>query len=110
MLNDSYKILSNWMSNPKNYQHLLGNEGDGETFVVDGISVTKDDVSMMVSDEKKSSKNNYIATKKCYNYNKMGYISCNCPNKNKKTADTGAITDKTPDTTETGTTDRPPDQ
>ena len=65
------------------------------TFTVGGISVTKDDVAMIVLDNNKSSTNNYMATTKCYSYKKMGHISHNCPKK-KKTAEIGATTDKTP--------------
>jgi len=50
-------------------------------FTVYVVSVTKDDVARMVSDDKNSSKNNYMKTKKCYNYNEMGYISRSCPKK-----------------------------
>ena len=110
-LNNSYKILSNWTSNPKNYQRLLGNKDEGVTFTVDSVSVTEDDVDMMVSDDKSTNKGNYMATKKFYNCNEMGYTSRNCTKKNKKTAATyGSTADKPTDAKEIWTTERSPDR
>ena len=110
-LNESYKILCNWTSKPKNYQHLLGNNVDRVNLTVDGVSVTEDDVAMMVSENKNTNKGKYMASKKCYNCNKMGHISRNCPKKNKSLTNIDGATINGPnDKTETGTTDRPPDR
>ena len=111
ILNNAYKILSNWTSNQKSYQHLLGSRGDRVVFIVDGMSVTEEDVTIMVPDEKSTGKGKYMASKKCFYCNEMGHISRNCPKKNKQQTETdGGNDDATTDTTETRTTDRPPDR